>query len=173
MLTVAEALELPILGKAQVVAGSGGLSRGIRWVHTVSVPDAADWLHGGELALTTMFNLPDEPSAQRGFVRQLAGKGIVAVVITIGSLKQNPYAPVLRRLLDEKADLFNTLETYLDVGGSSVRTAEALHIHHSTLNYRLARIGKICQVDLSSPSARINLQIALKLMRLFDDQPGA
>ena len=100
MLTLTEALELPILNKAQVVAGAGGLPRAIRWVHTVSVPDAADWLHGGELVLTTMFNLPDEPDAQCDFVRQLADKGIVAVVITIGSLlKQIP--DYLCRLGDE------------------------------------------------------------------------
>lgn len=100
MLTVAEALELPILDQAQVVAGRGGLTNGIRWVHTISVPNAADWLHGGELALTTMFNLPDEPAAQRGFIRRLADKGIVAVVITIGSLLDS-IPDYLRQLGDE------------------------------------------------------------------------
>jgi len=86
------------------------------------------------------------------------------------SLTQNPQVPVLRQLLKERgADLFNTLETYLDAGGNSVQTAETLHIHRSTLNYRLARIKEICAVDLSSASTRLNLQIALKLMRLFDD----
>ena len=86
------------------------------------------------------------------------------------SLAQNAQAPILRKLLDERqADLFNTLETYLDAGGNSVQTADSLHIHRSTLNYRLARIKEICAVDLSSPDTRLNLQIALKLMRLFDD----
>ena len=85
------------------------------------------------------------------------------------SLRQNAQASILRPLLDEKqADLFVTLETYLDAGGNSVQTAESLNIHRSTLNYRLARIREICAVDLSSPSTRLNLQIALKLMRLFD-----
>ena len=89
------------------------------------------------------------------------------------SLSQNPQVPILRKLLREKAaDLFNTLEAYLDAGGNSVQTAEALHIHRSTLNYRLARIKTICDVDLSSASTRLNLQIALKLMRLFDDIEG-
>ena len=89
-----------------------------------------------------------------------------------GSLDRNSYVPILRKLLDERqADLFNTLETYLDAGGNSVQTAESLHIHRSTLNYRLARIKEICGVDLSSPGTRINLQIAQKLMRLFDHLP--
>ena len=86
------------------------------------------------------------------------------------SLSQNPLVSIVRQLLKEKqADLFNTLETYLDAGGNSVQTAESLDIHRSTLNYRLARIKDICDVDLSSANTRLNLQIALKLMRLFDD----
>ncbi len=90
------------------------------------------------------------------------------------SLERNAQVPVLRRLLAEKqADLFHTLETYLDAGGNSVQTADSLHIHRSTLNYRLARIREICAVDLSSPGTRLNLQIALKLLRLFDDLPDA
>ena len=86
MLTLKEALNLPILANARVVAGAGGAERPIRWVYTVSVPNAADWLHGGELVLTTVYNMPDEPDAQCEFLRQLAAKGIVAVVITIGLL---------------------------------------------------------------------------------------
>ena len=86
------------------------------------------------------------------------------------SLSQNPLVSILRQLLNERqADLFNTLETYLDAGGNSVQTAETLEIHRSTLNYRLSRIKEICDVDLTSASTRLNLQIALKLMRLFDD----
>ena len=90
------------------------------------------------------------------------------------SLERNAQVPVLRRLLAEKqAELFHTLETYLDAGGNSVQTADSLHIHRSTLNYRLARIREICAVDLSSPGTRLNLQIALKLLRLFDDLSDA
>ena len=69
---------------------------------------------------------------------------------------------------DSGADLFNTLETYLDAGGNGVQTADLLHIHRSTLNYRLARIVEICNVDLSDPLTRTNLQVALKLLRLFE-----
>ena len=86
MLTLNQALNLPILEHARIVAGAGGAERPIRWVYTVSAPDAAEWLHGGELVLTTVYNMPDEPDEQRDFLRQLAAKGIVAVVITIGML---------------------------------------------------------------------------------------
>ncbi|MBZ0300235.1 MAG: PucR family transcriptional regulator ligand-binding domain-containing protein [Anaerolineae bacterium] len=85
------------------------------------------------------------------------------------SLRSNPYVPGLRKLLDEhQADLFHTLEAYLDEGGNGVQTAETLMIHRSTLNYRLERIKEICAYDLSDPSTRVNLQVALKLLRLFE-----
>lgn len=85
------------------------------------------------------------------------------------SLLGNPFVPLLRRLLEEKqADLFRTLEAYLDQGGNGVSTADALHIHRSTLNYRLQRIFHITDMNLQDPVTRMNLQVALKLMRLFE-----
>lgn len=87
-----------------------------------------------------------------------------------GALRKNPHVPLLRRLEEEKqVDLFRTLEAYLDAGGNGVSTAEQLHIHRSTLNYRLTRIMQICDVDLQDPRTRTNLQVALKLMRLFPE----
>jgi len=85
------------------------------------------------------------------------------------SMASNPYVPILRRLLDEKqADLFHTLEAYLDTGGNGVMTADNLHIHRSTLNYRLTRISRVCDVDLQDSDTQMNLRVALKLMRLFE-----
>ncbi len=85
------------------------------------------------------------------------------------SLNANAYADLLRPLIDEtQADLFHTLEVYLDTGANGVGTAEMLHIHRSTLNYRLQQIEKICAVKLADPMLRTNLQIALKLLRLFE-----
>ena len=84
------------------------------------------------------------------------------------ALASNPHVPLVRRLLDEQqADLFHTLEQYLDAGGNGVQTAETLHIHRSTLNYRLQRIAEVCACDLSDPLTRTNLQVAIKLLRLF------
>ncbi len=85
------------------------------------------------------------------------------------ALHSNPYVPSLRRLDEEQqADLFHTLEVFLDAGGSGVNTAELLSIHRSTLNYRLDRIEEILGVKLKDPLVRTNLQVALKLMRLFE-----
>ena len=109
--------------------------------------------------------------ASPGGVWQFADLGYLHTLYQAGrgSLDGNPIAPLLRRLMAEgQADLFGTLEAYLDAGGNSVQTAETLQIHRSTLNYRLSRIREICGLALSSPAARVNLQVALKLMRLFE-----
>ncbi|TVR20460.1 MAG: PucR family transcriptional regulator [Anaerolineaceae bacterium] len=91
-----------------------------------------------------------------------------------GALNHHPHLPTLRQLYKEnQADLFHTLEAYLDAGGNGVSTAENLHIHRSTLNYRLQRISEICAVDLSDAATRTNLQIALKLFRMFGDEAEA
>lgn len=99
---------------------------------------------------------------QLGYIHALYQAGAQALVA-------NPHVPVLRCLLDEtQADLLPTLEAYLDAGGNGVQTAAALHIHRSTLNYRLQRITALTRVDLQDPTTRMNLQVALKLMWLFD-----
>jgi purine catabolism regulator len=85
------------------------------------------------------------------------------------SLLTNPVVPHIRRLLkEEHIDLFDTLEGYLDAGGNGMQTAEALHIHRSTLNYRLDRVKELYGFELSDPLERLNLQIAIKLLRLFE-----
>jgi len=63
-------------------------------------------------------------------------------------------------------ELLTTLETYLRQGGNALETARRLHIHRSTLIYRLQRIENLCGLDLSDPQVRLNLQISIQLYRL-------
>jgi len=99
---------------------------------------------------------------QLGYLHTLLRAGSAA-------LETNLYVPGVRLLRDEQnADLFDTLEVYLDNGGNGLQAAKALNIHRSTLIYRLERIKEICGVELSDPAVRTNLQVAIKLVRLFD-----
>lgn len=54
-----------------VIAGEDEIDRPIRWVHISEHEDPAPWLSGGELVLTTGYNLTSKPK-QRRFVRALA-----------------------------------------------------------------------------------------------------
>ncbi|MET7621259.1 PucR family transcriptional regulator [Streptomyces sp. NPDC005408] len=85
-ITVQRALELPGLraGLPEVVAGADRLQRTVRWVHAGEVPNIASLLKGGELLLTTGLGLGTRPAEQRAFVRQLADRGIAALVVELG-----------------------------------------------------------------------------------------
>lgn len=108
--------------------------------------------------------------AQPGAIHRFGAQTYLHALYRAGeeALQGNHHLPALYRLQEEHgADLFHTLEVYLDSGGNGVATADLLHIHRSTLNYRLSRITEILGADLSDPATRTDLQITLKLLRLF------
>ncbi|QTX04400.1 PucR family transcriptional regulator [Agromyces archimandritae] len=63
-------------------------------------------------------------------------------------------------------DLAKTLEVYLDSGADAQRTAQRLHIHRSTLYYRLDRIRAISDADLGDGLVRRELHVALRVAAL-------
>ncbi|WP_120006702.1 PucR family transcriptional regulator [Nesterenkonia muleiensis] len=63
-----------------------------------------------------------------------------------------------------RGELVATLRTFLDCDCSWVRTAEAMHLHVNSLRYRIARVEKITNKDLSNNADRTDLYLALKLM---------
>ncbi|MCT2583907.1 PucR family transcriptional regulator [Actinophytocola gossypii] len=83
--TVADVLALPVIrqGVATVVAGAGGLDRRVRWVHVAEIADIAPLLRGGELVLTTGIALPDDADALATYVDELAGAGVVGLVVEL------------------------------------------------------------------------------------------
>ena len=60
------------------------------------------------------------------------------------------------------ADLVHTLGVWLRDQRSVRVTAECLHIHQSTLKYRLRRIGELSGRDLHDPEQRFNLDLACR-----------
>jgi len=87
----------------------------------------------------------------------------------------NVYSQKIWRLVrheqERGGELLTTLETYLQRGGNALKTARQLYIHRSTLVYRLKRIEDLCEVDLSDPLVRLNLQIALQMHYLHNGNP--
>lgn len=57
------------------------------------------------------------------------------------------------------ARLRDTVRTYLECGGSSVETAERLHVHRNTVRYRIRRAEEVRGRPLSEE--RIDLEVAL------------
>jgi sugar diacid utilization regulator len=67
----------------------------------------------------------------------------------------------------KNSDLVMTLSDYLECGGSYDESAAALHIHRSTLRYRLARIAELTGHDLRNVDTRFNLHAATRAWRFL------
>jgi len=89
-ITVEEALGLPCLAGARLLAGRQGLQRRIRVVNIMEVPDIVRWMRGGELLLTTAYPVREDPGALTGLVPQLFDRGLAALGIRIGPYMEAP-----------------------------------------------------------------------------------
>lgn len=65
------------------------------------------------------------------------------------------------------ATLIETLEAYLDAGGSPRAAGRALHLHPNTIKYRMESIRQIVDEQaLTDPARRLGLHVALKIRHL-------
>jgi hypothetical protein len=63
----------------------------------------------------------------------------------------------------DRGDLLLTARALLDAGGDVARTAAQLHIHRTTLYYRIERIEAVTGVNLKTGADRADLHLALRL----------
>lgn len=81
--------------------------------------------------------------------------------------ERTPRGPV-DALLDydreHSASMVSTLRAWLDAFGDASMAADAVHVHKNTLRYRLSRIEKIGEVDLSKPEVRFALSLQLRVL---------
>jgi sugar diacid utilization regulator len=64
-------------------------------------------------------------------------------------------------------DLVETLSHYFDSAGNYDLTAAALHIHRSTLRYRIKRIRELTGRELGAVDCRLNLQMATRAWQVL------
>ena len=78
----------------------------------------------------------------------------------------------LQRLLEydhpRNAKLLPTLEMFCALGGHKVQTARELHLDRKSLYARLRRIEALLDVQLSDPSVRIELELAIRARRQME-----
>ena len=67
----------------KLAAGKSSARRPVRWVHVSEHEDPTPWLSGGELLLTTGYNL-GTPAKQRRYVELLAAKGLAGLGFGVG-----------------------------------------------------------------------------------------
>jgi sugar diacid utilization regulator len=105
-----------------------------------------------DLGIYRLFALGDDDYDVRRFVREWLGS-----------------------LLDydatSKSDLVETLWQYFECGGNYDSTARVLHIHRSTLRYRLRRIRELSGHDLGDVDSRLNLHVATRAWQVLRGMP--
>ncbi len=83
-ITVQDALSLPCLRGATLVAGARGAARRIRGVNVMEDADIVRWMRGGELLLTTGYTMRDDPTALARLVPALAERELAGLVLKLG-----------------------------------------------------------------------------------------
>lgn len=69
--------------------------------------------------------------------------------------------------------LIQTLSTYLDLQGSRVRAAAALHLHPNAVGYRVAKAAKLLRADFTDPESRLVLQLACRVWLMAHEENAA
>ena len=78
-LTVRQILEIPELAGMELIAGESGLDRDVGSVNVMEAPDIAQWLHGGELLLSTGYQFRDNLEEFEELVMKIHAAGAVAL----------------------------------------------------------------------------------------------
>ena len=115
------------------------------------------------LAATIVGSLPD--GGGRGDIADL-GAWVLLASIGADTSQLATLSPAAATLLERGDDVQRrTVEAYLDVRGSVREACEILHIHRTTLYYRLENLPEAVRGALDDGLARSTLHLCLKLVR--------
>ena len=77
--------------------------------------------------------------------------------------------PLLQYDAKKGTELIRTLDAYFENNSNINRTSEVLFTHYNTVLYRMERIREITGMDLNNPNDRLNLELALKVRKIYAD----
>ncbi|MTW86252.1 hypothetical protein F3157_11370 [Virgibacillus dakarensis] len=84
VMQVKDALLTGDLAEGTVIAGKEGLSRAIRSIEVMEVPEVGNWVTPGILVMTTFYSIKEEPLKQINIVQTLINKKAAGIVIKLG-----------------------------------------------------------------------------------------
>jgi purine catabolism regulator len=93
MVTVRELLSA--IPDTEIYAGHGGLDNKIQTISFIDAPSSVDFLHGGEIILTTAFLYKENAEMQYSFVNKLIDMHVVALGIKVGRYIKHVPEPIL------------------------------------------------------------------------------
>lgn len=81
MITIQDVLTANAFQNSVVLAGEEGLSREVTSITVAEVPDAANWLRGGELVCTTAFFISNTVESEVEWIESIISNGAAALAI--------------------------------------------------------------------------------------------
>jgi sugar diacid utilization regulator len=102
-----------------------------------------------DLGIISLLVASDDPAGLLAFAEEVLG-------------------PLARQRHGLQDPLLTTLVAYFREDCSVDRTATVLHLHISSVKYRLRRIAELTQMDLSRSEDRFKLQLALKVRQALE-----
>jgi sugar diacid utilization regulator len=85
----------------------------------------------------------------------------------LAQLRDRTIAPIESYDVAHDTDLLATLETFLNLHGSTTDTAEAMKLHRHTVGYRLARVQEVSGLSPYESEGRERLSLGLKAHRIM------
>lgn len=76
--------------------------------------------------------------------------------------------PVVKYEKEKSLNLVETLNIYFQSGCNIKQTADTMFTHYNTIVYRLEKIQGLLDVDFADYEARLNVEIALKLYKIYE-----
>lgn len=126
-LTIGDILKRPLFEQAEVVAGSRGLARPIRWVHVLETEENASFLNGGELILSTGVGFGQNTAKRLSFLNAIIKRNAVGLCVELG-----PYIP---EIPSDMRELANHHEFPLVAFHQPVRFVDiTLDLHENLVN---------------------------------------
>jgi len=102
MITIHDVLKSEVFKKYKILAGENGLTREVTTITIAEVPDAANWLRGGELVCTTAFFISNKDLEQKDWIESLIVNGASALAI-----KTSRFLGVLPNSIIDCANIHN------------------------------------------------------------------
>ncbi|GAB3080783.1 GAF domain-containing protein [Nocardioides zeae] len=109
---------------------------------------------------------------RRGEVADPAALGVTRLLLgtagpeSVGDFVTATLGAVLEHDRRRGTDLRGTLEAWFATGGVVRATAARLHLHPNTVTQRLDRVGELLGTDWRAPERALDLQLALRVVRL-------
>lgn len=105
--------------------------------------------------------------------------GLIGLLLTLKDKKllmnysNQILQPIIFHDLKHNMNLLETLSCYLEHNCNAKDAADVLFIHVNTLRYRIKRIEELLHIDLNTYKDRINVFIALYIMKMLTEiKPG-